>query len=116
MAEEKKAAALPMQPDVWKSDRSTWEYVAIPAENALGERHASIGLNKDNFEPGKTYMVPAKVAEFLRDRLHVYAKSCVRILQPKRDYAAENAVAVGSANASQIGAQPVDASHIVTVG
>jgi hypothetical protein len=113
MAEVKKADS---QPDPWKTDKSTWQYVAVPPENALGEVHANMGINKDVFEAGKTYLLPEKMADTLRERLSVYARSQVRILQPKRDSVAENAVAIGSANSRQLGASPVDPSHIITVG
>lgn len=86
------------QIDPWKTDKEGWEYIAIPEENALGERHASIGLNRNSFEAGQTYLVPPPVATFIKERLKVYNRACIRQLQPNRDIAAENAVAVGTSN------------------
>lgn len=82
----------------WDTPKDNWEYVAIPQENALGEQHATMGINDKVFEAGKTYHVPPKTAHTLRERLKVYNRSCVRVLQPRRDYDAERAVSIGSAN------------------
>lgn len=78
------------------TDKSTWEYVPIPQENALGYEHAAMGLNKLVFRPGVTYHVPKKIADFIRERVSAYARSVVRIMQPNRDQAAINAVPVGT--------------------
>lgn len=85
--------------DPWKSDQTTWEFVSIPDEDALGYAHPPIGLNAHSFEAGKTYKVPPQVAAFVRERLKAYQRATVRVMSPKRDFAAEQAVAVGSANA-----------------
>src|SRR5208337_4489860 len=91
--EEKQEAKQKDPTNVWKSDQANWEYIAIPATNALGEMHASLSVNEYSFEPGQTYKVPPTVAGTLRERLLVYAKECVRVLQPKRDVASEMLVA-----------------------
>jgi hypothetical protein len=70
--------------DPWLSDQKDWQYVSIPAENNLGYAHDAMVENHRKFEPGKTYLVPALVAETLNERLKVYAKQCIRILQPAR--------------------------------
>jgi len=101
MTLDEKIAAKASQTTDWDSDQSTWEYVTIPEENALGERHDSMSINNHVFAPGQTYKVPPKIAETLRDRLKVYARACVRILQPKRDVDAERRVAIGSASSAQ---------------
>src|SRR5690349_10198079 len=92
---DERMAAKATQKTDWDTDQSTWEFITIPEENALGERHDSMSLNSHVFEPGKTYRVPPKVAETMRDRLKVYARACVRVLQPKRDVDAERRVAIG---------------------
>lgn len=97
---------------VWDTDKKNWEYISIPEENALGEAHCSMGLNQHQFDPGQTYLVPPEVARTLKDRLKVYAKSCVRVLQPKRDYESENQVATGSTNPGQRAATHTDPSLI----
>lgn len=96
---------------VYKTDPSTWEFITIPAENALGNRHDDFGLNKIVFKAGETYKVPPQIASYLRERMGEYARACVRVLQPKRDYKAEQAVSVGSAR----GGQFVDAASVQTL-
>jgi len=108
MTLDERMAAKASQATDWDTDQSTWEYITIPEENALGTKHDSMSVNNHVFVPGQTYKVPPKIAETLRDRLKVYARACVRILQPKRDVDAERRVAIGSASS----AQAVDASTI----
>jgi hypothetical protein len=74
---------------VWDTPKESWENISIPEENALGEPHASIWNNKHEFKAGQTYLVPPAVAGDVRDRLRAYAKSCVRVLQPRRDVKSE---------------------------
>lgn len=108
-------AVTPKKIDAWDTDKSNWQYLSIPKENALGESHATMELNLHRFDAGNTYFVPKEVADTVNERLAVYARSCVRILQPRRDYAAENAVAIGSANSRQSGAgQAVDPSVVTS--
>lgn len=102
----------PAPTDAWLSDRETWQYITIPEENPLGEVHATMGMGKHNFEAGKTYLVPPPVAEFLRERLKVYTKSVIRILQPGRDLAALRVVPVGTVG-GQV-ANPVEASEVTS--
>ena len=114
MADFKNPTMKPFVPvDAWQTDQSTWEYITIPEDNAIGEKHAAIGNNRHTFEAGKTYLVPPAVAMDVRDRLKAYAKSVVRVMRPNVDVAAQHAVAVGSANSA--GAQPVDATKITTL-
>lgn len=98
--------------DPWKTDRSTWVHVSVPAENIDGGIHPSISLNKYTFEAGKTYLVPQLVADYVNDRLQVYAKSCIRLYRPNLDTDAQLRVAVGSTNAARINAQPVAGNAI----
>jgi hypothetical protein len=84
------------------TDPTTWEYVTIPKEDALGYDHAAIGLNAYSFKPGHTYHLPKQIADFVRDRLAVYAKATIRVLQPKRDLEALNAVPVGAASPASV--------------
>jgi len=86
--------------DLYKTDKATWEYISVPEENVLGEVHADIVINTERFRAGQTYLVPKLVAETVRERLKTYQRSCMRIMSPKKDTAAEQAVAVGSANAT----------------
>jgi hypothetical protein len=101
--------------DPWTTDESTWQYVTIPDEDPLGKEYCKVSLNKHVFEAGQTYKVPPQVADYVRDRVKVYNRSCVRLLQPNRDIVSERQVAFGSSSASQIGAQAVDASNISTL-
>jgi len=100
--------------DAWTTDETTWQYVTLPDEDPLGKEFPIVSLNKHVFEAGQTYKVPPQVADYVRERVKVFNRSCVRLLQPNRDLTAERAVAFGSASAAQIGAMPVDASGIST--
>ena len=82
---------------VQKTDYDTpqdnWEFVTIPEENALGEKHDNMSINHRVFEAGKTYKLPPKIAETLKERLRVYMQSTRRILQPRLDANAMKVVA-----------------------
>lgn len=112
---DKTPTATPAGTDVWKSDRSTWEYIAIPDENALGYPHDSIGIfgpgQAHVFVAGKTYLVPPEIAATVRERLRVYTRATVRTIQPRRDFAAEGAVSVGTSGPK---GSFVDASQVQT--
>lgn len=90
---EQKIAEKAAQKTDWDTDKKNWEWVTIPRENSLGEKHAEIILNgKHEFTAGNKYLVPPAVADYITERLAIYARACVRILQPRRDYSAENQV------------------------
>jgi hypothetical protein len=93
----------------WDTDKKNWEYISIPAENAIGERHDSVAVNEHVFDAGQTYLVPPAVAASVKERLAVYAKACIRILQPKRDVTSEQQVQLFGRNKT---VQPVDPSTL----
>lgn len=95
MAELKKVEVL----DPWKSNKETWQYVTIPDEDPLGKKYPNIGLNAHSFKAAETYLVPPQVAEYIKDRVKVFNRSCVRLLQPNADMKSISEVSVGSANA-----------------
>src|SRR5436309_1844040 len=97
--------------DAWKTAKETWEYVTLPEEDPLGKAFPSISLNKHIFNAGKTYLVPKVVALYVNDRIKVFNKSCVRLLQPNVDMKSLSEVSAGSANAP---GQYVDASQVST--
>lgn len=99
--------------DLMATDKSTWVMANVPAEDIIGSKHPSITLNGYTFESGKTYLVPKKVADYINDRVRIFAKSCVRLFRPNLDTDAQMRVAVGSTNAMSIGAQPTTGSMIV---
>lgn len=92
----------------WDTDKSTWEYITIPEEDGLGRVHASVSNNHHVFEAGKTYLVPPVVAADVRERLKLFNRECVRVLQPRRDQRSENQVAMFGTP----GAQAVDPASI----
>jgi len=107
---------------VWQSDKKDWEYVTVPAQNALGETHSPIVINEHEFGPKITrnengevikiedgkYLVPPEAAITIRERCQVYAKECVRILQPKRDFKSEQLVSrFGAARAQGVSTEAV---------
>lgn len=70
--------------DPWTTDQADWQYVTIPIENNLGFPHDALSENHHKFEPGKTYFIPKLVAESVNERLRVYAKQCIKLIQPQR--------------------------------
>ena len=92
----------------WQSDRTDWQWITIPEENAIGQEHATVSVNDHEFLAGQTYQVPPKIAETVRERLRVYTKACVRILQPKRDVDIDRQL--GTAGRHQ--AQPVNPASL----
>lgn len=103
--------------DPWTTSQEGWEYVSIPEEDPLGTKFHSISLNKNYFDAGQTYKVPPPVAMFLRDRIKVYNKSCVRLLQPNVDLKSINEVQTGGARVAPSGDRPtfVDATKVQTL-
>lgn len=83
------SAKVPVTVDPWETEKTSWEYVSIPAENAIGEVHADLSLSGPHtyrlFEHGKTYLVPKPVAETITERLRAYMASRVRVYSPSRD-------------------------------
>lgn len=86
-------------PDPWKSDKETWQYVTVPDEDPLGKKFPNIGLNAHTFSAGETYLVPKEVADYIKDRTKVFNRSCIRLLQPNADMKSIGEVSVGSASA-----------------
>jgi hypothetical protein len=104
--------------DPWKSPKETWQYVTVPDVDLTDRKYPSIWLNKIEFQPGETYHIPPAVAEFVTGRIKAYNRSVTRLFSPTRDYAAENAVSVGTtAGATPAGHRPsfVDGASINTL-
>ena len=103
----------PVAFDPWKTPKETWQFVSIPDTDLTDRKYPSIWLNKIEFKPGETYQVPTAVAEYVTGRIKAYNRSVTRLFSPTRDYAAENAVSVGTT----AGMQPsyVDASQVKTL-
>lgn len=106
----------PLQVNAWDTPKETWRYVTVPEEDPLGKGYPNISLNKDVFSAGKTYLVPPQVADYINDRIKVFNRSCVRLLQPNVDLKSIGEVNVGSANMNVLGHQavPVDATRVQT--
>jgi hypothetical protein len=68
--------------DLYETPRETWQYITIPDEDPLGKAFPSIYLNKEKFEAGQVYNVPAQIASFVNERIKIFNRSCVRLLQP----------------------------------
>lgn len=113
MAEAKAKPVVETKPSAWETPKETWQYVTIPEEDPLGKEFAPIGLNKDRFLAGQTYHVPAEVATYINDRIKVFNRSCVRLLQPNIDQKAVRDVAAGTATSVRYAV--ADGSHIQTV-
>lgn len=104
----------PAEPvDAWTTPKESWQYVTVPDEDPLGSEFPSISLNKHIFRAGETYQVPPPVAVYLNDRIKVFNRSCVRLLQPNVDRKALQEVAVGTTSPSA--PSYVDATQIKTL-
>lgn len=118
MALDKKVDnARPKPVDVWETPQETWEFVTLPDEDPLGKGFPTISLNKDTFEPGKKYLVPPQVASYINERIKVFNRSCVRLLQPNADMKSIGEVNVGSAHTNVAGhrAVAIDGTGIQTL-
>ena len=116
MTDIKKKVVEPVDP--WTTPRETWPYVTIPEDDPLGTEFPTITLNKITFHRGESYQVPPQVAAFVNERIKVYNRSCVRLLQPNVDRVALREVSVGTtAGLTPAGDRPgyVDASQIKTL-
>lgn len=104
--------------DPWMTSKDTWQYVTVPEEDPLGSDFPTITLNKITFHRGQTYQVPPQVAAFVNERIKVYNRGCVRLLQPNVDRVALREVSVGTtAGLTPSGDRPgyVDASQVKTL-
>jgi hypothetical protein len=68
--------------EFYATPKETWQFVTLPEEDPLGKPYPAIYLNKERFEPGQTYNLPAQIASYLKERIKVFNRSCVRLLQP----------------------------------
>jgi hypothetical protein len=69
--------------ELYATPKESWQYITIPEEDPLGKKFPSIYLNKEKFDPGQTYQVPPQIAAHVNDRIRVFNRSCVRLLQPE---------------------------------
>ena len=76
-----KTAVTPVDP--WETDKATWQYASVPAEDPLGKTFPTVRLNKYEFKAGETYHLPKEVAAYVNDRVTKFNRSCVRLLQPE---------------------------------
>lgn len=97
--------------DAWETPKETWEFVTVPDEDPLGKTFPNISLNKHIFEAGQTYNLPPQVAAYVKDRIKVFNRSCVRLLQPNVDLKAQTDV---QNHGSKTPATYVDASQVQT--
>src|ERR1700686_2302752 len=103
--------------DAWDTAKETWEYVTVPEEDALGKEFPRVTLSGPHtehaFEAGQTYHVPAEVAAYVKDRIKVFNRGCVRLIQSNLDTKAQLAVAEhGSARAAGIHSRPANAGEL----
>jgi hypothetical protein len=59
------------------------QYVTIPEKDMLGKGHPGVGINLQQYEPGKTYLVHPDVAREINRILKVYDAETIRILRPE---------------------------------
>jgi hypothetical protein len=109
--------AVPVNVPAWETPKETWEYVSVPEEDALGKTFPRVTLSGPHtehaFEAGQTYHVPAQVAEYVKDRIKVFNRGCVRLIQSNLDTKAQLAVAQhGSASAAGVRSTPASPAEL----
>lgn len=78
---------------------SVKRYVTVPEFDLFDMQHPPIKVNHLEFGPG-THYLEEQLANTVEERLKVYARSNVRILQPRRDTDAENLLNRGRGSAT----------------
>lgn len=87
-------------PVVEPNEKAAKRYVTIPDTDLFDMPHQPVIINGIPYGPG-THLLEAELAGTVEERLKAYTQSNVRILQPRRDFSAEQTVDRnrGSANA-----------------
>jgi hypothetical protein len=83
MADVKKVAVAAIVADKAVEDDG-FEYVTVPDLDLFDYPHPGVGINREHYGPG-THRLPKAIAAEVKDRLSVYERQNVRILQPKKD-------------------------------
>jgi len=84
--------------------KATHRYVTIPDTDLFDMPHTPIVINGTPYGPG-THYLESELAGTVEERLRVHTRANVRILQPKRDFDAENIVNRGRGSATTSFAQ-----------
>lgn len=119
MAIATKVEVKPSAVSAWDTPRETWEYVTVPEEDALGKTFPRVTLSGPHtehaFEAGQTYHVPVQVADYVKDRIKVFNRGCVRLIQSNLDTKAQMAVAEhGSARAAGVNSRPATSGELAS--
>ncbi len=117
MATVTKVSVAQAPSNAWDTPRETWEYVTVPEEDALGKTFPRVTLSGPHtehaFEAGQTYHIPSQVAEYVKDRIKVFNRGCVRLIQSNLDTKAQLAVAQhGSAAAAGVASRPAHVGEL----
>lgn len=64
--------------------KEQYEYITIPDRDLFDNPMHSFWLNKNEYKPG-THFVPAPVAAHLRERLEIFNRQQIRLMQPGVD-------------------------------
>jgi hypothetical protein len=99
----KEVAVPATQIDPWSTDKSTWEYISIPAKELTGRSHPKMSINRHEFFAGKKYHVPPQIARELESMLERHAKQTRRVLSNDIDLEALIAVANNGVSAGTVG-------------
>lgn len=67
------------------------EYVTLPEKDMFDYPFSGISINRDHYGPG-THLVPSDIAEELRTILARAQAQDIRILQPRKDFKALEAI------------------------
>lgn len=78
------------------------EFVTIPAMDMYDYPHPKVQINRQSFLPGQTYKAPAVLAKEVKRILASKNESDIRLLRPRKDRKAINAIQGNTASANGI--------------
>jgi hypothetical protein len=74
------------------AEAPAFEYVTIPERDMFDYPHPGVAINRDHFGPG-THKLPLDIAREVKERLAKFEAQNIRILQPRKDLRALEAIA-----------------------
>lgn len=80
----------------------THVYVTIPEKDMFDLTHPGVGINRDHYGPG-THFVPQDIADEITRICATFDAQNIRILQPRRDQKALQALLQNKGYASNVG-------------
>jgi len=70
--------------------RVTKQYVEIPERDSLDFPFPTVRINHMEFLPGQTYELEEPLASTIKERVRVWLRQTLRLMQPAKDVESEN--------------------------